>query len=300
MEKDFLAGFEKAAVLGQQISLPPAYTTGADYVANVAHLHADSEDCAAGASRWAACRRWEETERRAAGRGTRHARQRMPGPLTGVRVSSLQRSLGPWACQILGDLGADAVKVEPPSGDSNRNVGPRKSPDMGALFLNCNRNKRSVVLDLGIRPDVTPRCGWRRARTCSCTTTARRRLRDWGWSTKRCARSLNRLLRHVRLRTPGPTATGRPRRLHPGRGGPALLQAGALGVPRYIPTILADKTTALSVVSAVCAALFHRERTGEGQEIEVPMFETLVSFVMAEHLWARPWTAEGRSATRGC
>src|SRR5262245_12350701 len=73
----------------------------------------------------------------------------MPGPLAGVRVLELATVvLGPWACQILGDLGADVVKVEPPSGDSNRQVGPKKSPDMGALFLNCNRNKRSVVLDL--------------------------------------------------------------------------------------------------------------------------------------------------------
>ena len=113
----------------------------------------------------------------------------------------------------------------------------------------------------------------------------------------RAADPFNRLLRHVRLRTlrslPRPAGV---RRLHPGRGRPTLLQAGALGVPRYIPTILADKTTALSVVSAVCAALFHRERTGEGQEIEVPMFETLVSFVMAEHLWGE--TFDRRRADR--
>ena len=73
----------------------------------------------------------------------------MPGPLAGVRVLELATVvLGPWACQILGDLGADVVKVEPPAGDSNRQVGPMRNPDMGALFLTCNRNKRSVVLDL--------------------------------------------------------------------------------------------------------------------------------------------------------
>ena len=113
----------------------------------------------------------------------------MPGPLAGVRVLELATVvLGPWACQILGDLGADVVKVEPPTGDSNRNVGPRKSPDMGALFLNCNRNKRASSSTSSIRADATPRCGSRRARTCSCTTTGRRLSRDWGSSTKRCVR----------------------------------------------------------------------------------------------------------------
>jgi crotonobetainyl-CoA:carnitine CoA-transferase CaiB-like acyl-CoA transferase len=67
--------------------------------------------------------------------------------------------------------------------------------------------------------------------------------------------------------------------------GIAMLNKLVLGEPRYLPTVVADKTTAVTVVYGVLAALFHRERTGEGQEIEVPMFETMVNFVMAEHLW---------------
>ena len=82
----------------------------------------------------------------------------MTAPLDGVKVVEMTSVvLGPYACQILGDLGADIIKIEPPVGDTNRNLGPyRKHRDMASLFINCNRNKRSVVLDLksdhGARP----------------------------------------------------------------------------------------------------------------------------------------------------
>ena len=213
----------------------------------------------------------------------------MPGPLEGVRVLELATVvLGPWACQILGDLGADVVKVEPPAGDSNRQVGPMRSPDMGALFLNCNRNKRSAVLDL-----KSPA-----GRAAALRLAARADVLVHNYRPAALAR-LDLEYESVRAVNPGIVYCGT---YGYGRAGPyrdrpayddsiqaaaglTMLQAGALGVPRYVPTILADKTTALAVVSAVSAALFHRARTGRGQEIEVPMFETLVSFVMAEHLW---------------
>jgi crotonobetainyl-CoA:carnitine CoA-transferase CaiB-like acyl-CoA transferase len=222
----------------------------------------------------------------------------MSGPLEGVRVLELSSVvLGPWACQILGDLGADVVKIEPPAGDSNRYIGPARHPLMGALFLTCNRNKRSVVLDLK-HPDG----------------------RD---AALRLASRADVLVHNIR-----PAAIARlgldydaVRRVSPSivycgtcgfaRRGPwadkpayddsiqsasglAALQATLDGEPRYVPTIVADKTTALAVVGAVTAALFHRARTGVGQEIEVPMYETLVSFVMAEHLFGRAFEpAEG-------
>jgi crotonobetainyl-CoA:carnitine CoA-transferase CaiB-like acyl-CoA transferase len=213
----------------------------------------------------------------------------MPGPLAGVRVLELATVvLGPWACQILGDLGADVVKVEPPSGDSNRQVGPMRTPHMGALFLNCNRNKRSAVIDLK-HP---------RGRETVLRLAARADVLVHNYRPAALAR-LGLGYEAVRAVNPsivycGTYGYGRegPYRDRPAyddsiqaAAGLTMLQAEVTGVPRFVPTILADKTTALAVVSAVNAALFHRARTGQGQEIEVPMFETLVSFVMAEHLW---------------
>ena len=73
----------------------------------------------------------------------------MSGPLEGVRILELTSVvLGPWACQILADMGAEVIKVEPPRGDSNRSLGASRNPNMAALYLTCNRNKRSLVLDL--------------------------------------------------------------------------------------------------------------------------------------------------------
>ncbi len=215
----------------------------------------------------------------------------MPGPLDGVRILELASVvLGPWACQILGDMGAEIVKIEPPGGDSNRQLGPHRHPGMGALFLTCNRNKRSLVLDLkqeagraallrlAARADVVVH---------NYRPQALKRL-GLDYDTLRQANP-----KIVFCGTYGYSRSG-PYGDKPAyddsiqsASGIAMLQAMMSGEPRYLPTIIADKTTAMAVVSAVVAALFHRERTGVGQEIEVPMFETMVSYVMAEHLFGR-------------
>ena len=216
----------------------------------------------------------------------------MSAPLEGIRVVEMTSVvLGPYACQMLGDLGADVIKIEPPGGDTNRNLGPhRNHRDMGSLYLTCNRNKRSVSLDLksergrnaaldiirtadvvvhNFRPQAMERLGLDYAavqavnpQVVYCAT--------YGYSRKGPYGNKGALDDSIQAAS-----------------GVAVLQSMVEGEPRYLPTIIADKTTAMVVVQSVLAALFHRERSGEGQEIEVPMFESMVSFVMTEHLWGQ-------------
>jgi crotonobetainyl-CoA:carnitine CoA-transferase CaiB-like acyl-CoA transferase len=211
------------------------------------------------------------------------------GPLDGVRVLELTSVvLGPWACQILGDLGADVVKVEPPGGDSNRQLGPARHPLMAALFLTCNRNKRSIVLDLK-QPA---------GREAALRLAERADVLVHNYRPAALAR-LGLTYDVVRARNPRIIFCGTYGYSRRGpysdraayddsiqaASGLAMVQAAMTGEPRYLPTIVCDKTTALAVVGAVVAALYCRERRGIGQEIEVPMYETMVSYVMAEHLF---------------
>jgi len=211
------------------------------------------------------------------------------GPLAGVRVLDVSTVvLGPWAAQTLGDMGADVIKVEPPEGDTTRRLGPARHPGMGAFYLACNRNKRSLVLDLKQAAG--------RAALLRLATTADVILHNFrpGPAARlgleyEVFRAVNPRL--VYCATYGFRARG-PYGDKPAyddviqaAAGLASLQASLVGEPRYLPTIVADKTSSLAVLSAVLAALFHRERTGEGQAIEVPMFETVVAYVMVEHLY---------------
>jgi len=213
----------------------------------------------------------------------------VPGPLDGISILELSSVvLGPWACQILGDMGAEVIKVEPPYGDSNRALGASRNPGMAALYLTCNRNKRSIVLDLkqelgraaalklaervdvlihNNRPQVMSKLGLNYDDVKGVNPEiiycgAYGYAKDGPYGSKG---ALDDSIQSV--------------------AGVAMLTQMVLGEPRYLPTVIADKTTALGVVYAVTAALFHRERTGVGQEIEVPMFESMVYYVMAEHLW---------------
>jgi crotonobetainyl-CoA:carnitine CoA-transferase CaiB-like acyl-CoA transferase len=213
----------------------------------------------------------------------------VPGPLAGVRVLDVTTVvLGPWAAQTLGDMGADVIKVEPPEGDTTRRLGPARHPGMGAFYLACNRNKRSLVLDLKQTAG--------RAALLRLAATADVILHNFrpGPAARlgleyEPFRAVNPRLVYCAtygFRARGPYGT-KPAYddVIQAAAGLASLQTALVGEPRYMPTIVADKTSSLAVLSAVLSALFHRERTGEGQAIEVPMFETVVAYVMVEHLY---------------
>lgn len=224
----------------------------------------------------------------AAACGRRRTLTSAGAPLAGLRILDFTSVvLGPYATQILGDLGADIVKIEPPEGDVTRNIAPFRNPGMGALFLNTNRNKRSLAIDLKTergRAAVTRLATRADVLIHSMRPQAMRRL---GLDYE-ALRSTNPRL--VYCGAYGFAESGR----YAGKpayddiiqsaSGLAWLQGVNQDAPRYINSVVADKVTGLTVVYAVTAALLQRERTGAGQFIEVPMFETLVSFLMPEHL----------------
>jgi crotonobetainyl-CoA:carnitine CoA-transferase CaiB-like acyl-CoA transferase len=208
--------------------------------------------------------------------------------LHGVRILDLTTVImGPSATQILGDLGADIIKIEPPAGDSMRWIGPAVHHGMGPMYLQANRNKRSVVLDLksqsgreallalvpgadvlvfNIRPQAMQRLGI-------------------GYETVRALNPRIIFCGAVGYGSDGPSS------------GKAvyddLMQAaagicglfGAIdGAPRYAPVNVCDRTVGLYLVISILGALYHRAATGEGQEVEVPMFETMAQAVLADHM----------------
>jgi len=213
----------------------------------------------------------------------------MSGPLEGVKILELTSVvLGPFACQMLADMGAEVIKVEPPRGDSNRTLGASHSPGMAALYLTCNRNKRSLVLDLKqesgraalleIAKDVDVLVHNNRPQVMTKLGLDYEDIKAVNPGIIYCG--------SYGYGKEGPYGTkGALDDSIQAASGIAMLQEMVLGEPRYLPTVVADKTTAMAVVFAVTSALYHREKTGEGQAIEVPMFETMVYYVMAEHLW---------------
>ena len=216
----------------------------------------------------------------------------MSGPLEGVKIVEFTSVvLGPWACQILGDMGAEVIKIEPPAGDTNRHLGPHNvNGDMSALFLTCNRNKRSIVLDLKTpegKEAALKLAGQADVMIHNFRPRAMDRLGlDYGTIRKINPDIIYCATYGYSKKGPYGDKGALDDSIQAGSG-IAMLMSMVEGEPRYLPTILADKTTGMAVVNAVTAALFYRERHGRGQEIEVPMYETMVSFVMVEHLWGQ-------------
>jgi crotonobetainyl-CoA:carnitine CoA-transferase CaiB-like acyl-CoA transferase len=215
----------------------------------------------------------------------------MPGPLHGIRVVDLTTMLsGPWATMMLADQGADVIKVEVPnSGDHVRSLG-NQSANMSAMFLNINRNKRSVTIDLkspkgiallktiaakadvfvqNFRPGVVDRLGI-------------------GYES---IASVNPNILYVSISGFGETGpySGKPvyDPVIQAVSGLTTIQAGSDGErPRLVRTVLPDKVSAITAAQSITAGLFARERSGQGQHIKLSMLDAMMSF-----LWASDYGA---------
>jgi crotonobetainyl-CoA:carnitine CoA-transferase CaiB-like acyl-CoA transferase len=196
--------------------------------------------------------------------------------------------MGPYATQILADFGADVVKVEPPEGDIMRYAWPFRSKGMGHIFLNANRNKRGIVLDLK-QPEARAAC-LALAKNADVLVynirpQAMARLK-LGYDDVRAVNPGIIYVGAFGYSQQGPYAAkaAYDDLIQGAAGLPWLLREAGAESPRFVPATMADRSVGLHVVNAVCAALYCRERTGKGQRVDVPMFESLLQTVLGEHM----------------
>ncbi len=224
-----------------------------------------------------------------------HAKSDSPapaGPLAGVRVIDLTTVLmGPFATQMLSDMGADVVKVESAHGDPVRRVGPARDPEMGAIFLQGNRGKRSLVLDLknpegrkavlklaqgadvfvyNIRPQAMARLGLTYAEVCAVNP-----------------RIVYAGMFGYDQRGPYAARPAYDDLIQALVALPTLVQMAGADRPRYVPLAIADRYVAAIGVGTILGALFHRIKTGRGQRVDIPMFETMAQMVLGDHMGGR-------------
>lgn len=220
------------------------------------------------------------------------------GPLAGIRVLDLTAVVvGPACTLTLAEQGADVVKLEPPEGDLLRRLGgPAPSPDMSPKFMHFNRGKRSIAVDLKTPAglDVLRRLAGRA--DVLVTNMRGAALERLGITWEALSPSNPRLVLCVIA------GFGRRGRHHDspaydtiiqGLAGFAAALGRVVGEPRFAPFVLCDHITGIIASQAITAALFARERTGAGQEVEVPMFESMAHFLLAEHLYRRTFEADG-------
>ncbi len=218
--------------------------------------------------------------------------KKMTAPTTaldGIKILDLTSVVfGPYASQILADYGAEVLKVESPEGDSTRNTGPRLEDGLSAIFLGVNRNKKSICLNLK-DPEA-------RLALLALVDTADvlmhsvrpQKMAALGLDPETLlARNPKLIYAGLHGFGNGGVYAGRPAYddIIQGLSGIADIMTIQSGTPRYLPTIAADKTCGIAAAHAILAALFQRERTGQGQFIEIPMFETMTSYVLVEHLY---------------
>lgn len=214
------------------------------------------------------------------------------GPLDGVRVLDLTTVfMGPLATQMLGDLGADVVKIESPQGDSIRDIGPCGDVGLGPLFLGLNRNKRSIALDLK-KPEAVQAL-LRLARNADVFVTnvrpaAMRRLGlDYEPMSAENPRLVYASMVGFSQRGPYAKKAAYDDMIQAATGLATAVGEVTGGIPRCVPVTIADRSVGLYAFGVITAALYARERTGQGQSVEIPMFETMVPYVLGDHLYGR-------------
>ena len=213
----------------------------------------------------------------------------MAGPLAGLRIVDMTSVvMGPYATQIMGDLGADVIKVESGSGDTLRQNGRGRHPGMGPLFLQMDRSKRSIVLDLKKPEGLEAMLRLLATADVFLFNVRPASMKRIGLGYEAVAHRNPRII-YCALNgfgEGGPYA-GKPAYddMIQGAAGLPALAARATGEPRYAPSALADRVAGMTGIYAVLAALYHRSRTGQGQAVEVPMFERMVEFVLSDHLY---------------
>ncbi|OGA48622.1 MAG: hypothetical protein A3F74_22740 [Betaproteobacteria bacterium RIFCSPLOWO2_12_FULL_62_58] len=212
------------------------------------------------------------------------------GPLEGIRVVDMSSVVvGPMVTQVLADYGAEVVKIEPPGGDHARGLAGRgRTKGMSSKFLHLNRNKRSIALDL------------KQPQGFEVLIKLIRRADVLIWNMRPAAmnalgldyesvRAINSRIIYCGIVGFGSKGryAGKPAYdpIIQGMGGIAALFHRATGEPRYVPIVMADKNAGLVATQMLLLALFARERTGESQCVEVPMFENVAKYVLEEHLY---------------
>ncbi|PWS36119.1 formyl-CoA transferase [Falsiroseomonas bella] len=222
------------------------------------------------------------------------------GPLAGIRVLDATGVIvGPTSTLLLAEQGADVIKVEPPEGDLMRKLGgkaPAGKPGMSPKFTHFNRNKRSIMLDLKSPQGREVMLRLAATSDVFVSNMRPRALKSLGLTWEALS-AINPKLVHCTI---AGFATGGPYDGAPaydtiiqGLSGVAACNEAMLGEPRFAPFVLTDHIVGIIAAQAICAALVARERSGEGQAIEVPMFENAAAFVLSEHLGQRTFDPEG-------
>lgn len=212
-----------------------------------------------------------------------------PSPLAGIHVLDLTSVLmGPYATQILAQFGAEVVKLEPPEGDVMRHAGAKRNPAMGHVYLHANRGKRSIVVDLK-RPEARPVIERlvRRADVLVYNQRPQAMVR-LGLSYE-AVKTLNPTIIYAgglgfSLRGRRAQKPAYDDMIQTLAGIPWLMQEAGSSEPRFMPGAFADRFVGLHLALGVMAAIAYRQRTGRGQRVDVPMYESLLSLVLGEHL----------------